>query len=92
MKIEKKMLNQFLFYIFRIFNYKLQLLQDMVEDTAFYHCGHFWTLQYIFKWGNGDFYLGECDFLTYSTCIARSESDLIDRSGCVLLCCEETGA
>ena len=31
-------------------------------------------------------------FFTYSTCIVRSESDMMERSGCVLLCCEETGA
>ena len=30
--------------------------------------------------------------LTYLTWIVRSESDMMERSGCVLLCCEETGA
>ena len=30
-------------------------------------------------------------FLTYSTCIVRSESGMMERSGCMLLCCEETG-
>ena len=31
-------------------------------------------------------------FLNYSPCIIMSESDMMERSGCVLLCCEETGA
>ena len=32
----------FCFISSKIFNFKLQFLHDMVEDTAFYHCGHFW--------------------------------------------------
>ena len=31
----------FCFIFSKIFNSKLQFLHDMVEDTAFYHCGHF---------------------------------------------------
>ena len=31
-------------------------------------------------------------FLTYLTCIVMSESDKLERSKCVVLCCEETGA
>ena len=31
-------------------------------------------------------------FMTLSACIARSESDRMKRSGCVLLCCGENGA
>ena len=31
-------------------------------------------------------------FLTYLTLIARCESDRMEISGCVLLCCEGTGA
>ena len=38
-----------------IFNSKLQFLHDIVEHTAFYYYGHFWTLQCISKWVKGDF-------------------------------------
>ena len=31
-------------------------------------------------------------FLIYSTCIVRSGSNMMERNGCVVLCCEETGA
>ena len=31
-------------------------------------------------------------FLAYVTCIVKSESDMMERSEFVLLCCEETGA
>ena len=31
-------------------------------------------------------------FLTYLTWNERFESDMMERSGCVLLCCDETGA
>ena len=31
-------------------------------------------------------------YLAYLTYIVRSESDMMERSGCVLLCYEETGA
>ena len=65
-----------------IFNCKLQFLHDIVEHTAFYHCGHFWTLQCISKWGNGDFlFQVNVTYLTYSTHIVRSESDMIEESG-----------
>ena len=65
----------------------------MVEDAAFYHCGHFWTLQCISKWGNGDFiFFGEYDLLTYLTWIVRCERNRMERSGGALLSCEETGA
>ena len=58
----KKMLNQFLFISSKMLNYKLQFLHGMVENTAFYHCGHFQTLQCISKWGSGDFsVLGKYD-------------------------------
>ena len=50
-----KMLNSFCFISSKLFNCKLQVLHGMVEDTAFYHGGHVWTLQCISKWGNGDF-------------------------------------
>ena len=53
--IAKNCYISFCFISSKIFNCKLQFLQDMVEDTAFYHCGHFWTLQCISKWRNGDF-------------------------------------
>ena len=52
----KTLLNQFVLYLP---SYSFVLVPyDMVEDTAFYHCGHFWTLQCISKWGNGDFLFG----------------------------------
>ena len=54
----QKLLISFCFIFSKIFNFKLKFLQDMVEDTAFYHCGHFWTLQCISKWGNRDFQSG----------------------------------
>ena len=48
----------FCFVSSKIFKCKLEFLQDMVEDTAFYRCGHFWTLQYISTWANVDFLFG----------------------------------
>ena len=54
-----------------IFNYKFQFLHNMVEDTAYYHCGHYWTSQCIAKWRNADFLFG-CVFLllnVFSKCM-----------------------
>ena len=45
----------------KIFNCKLQFLHDVVEDTAFYHCGHFLTIQCFSKWEMEIFCLGEYD-------------------------------
>ena len=73
-----------------MFNSKLQFIHDMVEDTAFYHFSHFLTLQCISKWGNGDFLLGKYDLLTYLKCIARCESNMMERTGCMLVCYKGT--
>ena len=51
----------FCFISSKIFNCKLQFLHDMVEDTAFYHCIHFCTLQCISKWEIEFFCFGEYD-------------------------------
>ena len=64
----------------------------MVEDKAFYHCCYFGPYN---AFPNGEmeiFCLGNMTFLTYLTWIVRCESDRMERSGGMLLCCEGTGA
>ena len=51
----------FCLIVSKIFNCKLQFLHDMVEDTAFYHCGHFWPYN-AFPKGEIEFFcFGEYD-------------------------------
>ena len=56
--IAKSCCISFCFIYSKILNCKLWFLHDMVDDTSFYHCGHFGTLQCIFKWGNGNILFG----------------------------------
>ena len=51
----------FCFISSKIFNFKLQFLHDMVEDTAFYHCGHFWPCNAFLNREIEFFCLGEYD-------------------------------
>ena len=53
----------------------------MIEESAFYHCGHN-RLHNAFPNGKMEiFCLVNMTFLTYLTWIVRCESDMIERSG-----------
>ena len=65
----------------------------MVEDTEFLTLWSFLDLTMHFQMGKLRFFIWvNVTFLTYSSCIVRSESDMMERNGCVLLCAEEAGA
>ena len=83
----------FCFISSKIFNCKLPFLQDMVEGHCILSLWLFMDLTMHFQMGKWRFSIWvNVTFLTYSTCIARSESNKMQRSRCVLLCCEETEA
>ena len=64
----------------------------MIGDTAFYHCGHFGHYN-AFSNKEMEILIDSLKmYLVYLTCIVMSESDMMERTGCMLLCYEETGA
>ena len=87
-----KIVKSVMFIFSKLFNCKLCFLHGMIEDTVFIIMVimnltmHFQMGKWrISVWVN-------MTFMTYLTYIVRCESDMRERSGGVLLCCEETGA
>ena len=89
----KKLLNSFCLYFPSYSICKLQFLHGMVEDTAILSLWSFLDLTMHFQMGKWRFSVWvNMTFLTYLTWIVRCESDRMERSGGMLLCCEGTGA
>ena len=61
-----KIVKSVLFISSKLFNCKLQFLHGMIEDTAFYHCGHNRTFTMHFQMGKWRFSVWvNMTFLTY---------------------------
>ena len=90
---KKLLLNQFWFYIF-------QAIQLQVSVHSWYGTGHcilsLWSFFGPYNaFPNGDmeiFSLGEFDLFDLSNMGCKVSIDRMERSGGVLLCCDETGA
>ena len=87
-----KIVKSVLFISSKLFNCKLYFLHGMIEDTVIIIMV-IMNLTMHFQMGKWRFSVWvNMTFLTYLTWIVRCESDMRERSGGVLLCCEETGA
>ena len=66
-----KIVKSILFISSKLFSCKFQFLHGMIEESAFYHCGHN-RLHNAFPNGKMEiFCFGEYDLLTYLTWIVR---------------------